>query len=190
MKTKNSQNSVLSSLMSIGGTTIFKNTLKNLYFKFRDSRVKDLSKLRTQNALAYMDRYDVKNLKLLVVLRTAIKHSDKAVIIKALHILKKLPFTDSKKAVCFALSNKNRDVVLTAIDALSSFSKEDTVKPLANCLCRRDQQIALAALWELAKIKSPRAMRAIEGVFELDNEELKKSAEWILKGHRKIRKAV
>jgi len=174
----------------IGKTAILKNKIKNLYYKFIDSGVKDLSKLNSKKALEYIGRYDLRNIKRLRVLRTAIKHSDKEVIIKTLHILKKLPLTDSKKAVCYALSNKNREVVLCAIEALSSFSKEETVKPLANCLRRRDKQIALAALWELAKIKSPRAVKAIESVFEFDNEELHKAAEWILKGHKKIRKVM
>jgi len=190
MQNKNSLNSGITNSIFTGKTAVFKNKIKSMYFRLIDSSVKDLSKLNSKKALGYIGRYDIKNIKSLRVLRTAIKHSDKDVIIKTLHILKKLPLTDSKKAVCYALSHKNREVVLCAIETLSSFSKEETVKPLANCLRRRDKQIALAALWELAKIKSPRAVKAIESVFELDNEELHKSAEWILKGHKKIRKVM
>ena len=159
-----------------------KTNIQDIYYHFYDRRIKDLSSLKSEKAMKYLDRFDVKRKNSYMLLRSALKHSNRQVIFQTIEVLKQNRNINSRKILNTLLNNKDQEIVIAAIDALRAFKTNDIIKPLTGCLIRKDRNIALAALWTLAEIKTPEAIEAIETVFESGNEELQKTALWMLKG--------
>jgi len=159
-----------------------KKYIKYLYFLFNDRRIHDLSYLRTDLALGYLERFNPKRINSFKVVKTAIRHKNKKVVLKGIEILKHIRTIDSRKVLCTTLTSKDRDIILAGIDALKLFKSQNIVNPLASCLERKDKKIALAALWALAELKTSEAAEAIETLLNHKDEELRKTATWILKG--------
>jgi len=166
-----------------------KNILTRLLNEISDLTITDLSTLTEKRALEYLNRIDLSKLYTIKILKTAVKHPSNKVIIKGITVLKQIRTIDSKKAICAALNSKELCVVLEAIEALKLFTNHNVEKLLASCLLRKNKQVATAALWALAEIKTPEALIAIENVLEGNDEELAKTALWILKGNRSYKSA-
>ena len=98
-----------------------KNILKEFYYNISDKKINDLSSLKTEKVLKYLERLDISSPKSYLLLRSALKHQDKTVILKTIDILKENKNINSRKLLNTLLNNKDTEIIIAAIDALRVF---------------------------------------------------------------------